>query len=41
MQEVFAPKFLIEQFQEQELLVNITEHISNSTDLYQTFLYII
>ena len=27
MQEVFAPKFLIEQFQEQELLVNITEHV--------------
>merc|ERR1719313_1277652 len=26
LQEVFAPKFLIEQFQEQELLVNITEH---------------
>ena len=27
LQEVFAPKFLIEQFQEQELLVNITEHV--------------
>jgi DNA-directed RNA polymerase I, II, and III subunit RPABC1 len=26
LQDVFAPKFLIEQFQEQELLVNITEH---------------
>lgn len=27
IQDVFAPKFLIEQFQEQELLVNITEHV--------------
>ena len=27
LQDVFAPKFLIEQFQEQELLVNITEHV--------------
>ena len=26
LQDVFAPKFMIEQFQEQELLVNITEH---------------
>ena len=27
LQDVFAPKFMIEQFQEQELLVNITEHV--------------
>ena len=25
--ELFSPKYLIEQFQEQELLVNITEHV--------------
>mmetsp|Transcript_4462 Transcript_4462/g.11590 ORF Transcript_4462/g.11590 Transcript_4462/m.11590 type:complete len:155 (-) Transcript_4462:1143-1607(-) len=27
LQDVFAPKFMIEQFQEQELIVNITEHV--------------